>query len=143
MVDAKQLKKFASDICVILPAAIETLNNACASLQKTASANEKLKAQMKAAEAKQIQLNSDKLYKAASAVAKLFGSSMTAEQLYSVYNSNPNALVDSLYKTASHQIGKTVSNNIGVVRNMGKANNAEDLSRMDAGSVYMSIRNKR
>lgn len=143
MVDAKQLKKFASDICVVLPAAIETLNKACDSLQKTASANKELEKRASAAEAKKIEFNNDKLYKASSAVSKLFGGDISAEQLYSVFSANPNALVDSLYKTASHQIGKTVSGGFGVVRNMGKTNEVSDFNNMDAGSVYMNIRNKR
>ena len=142
MVDAKQLKKFASDICVLLPAAVDTLNKACDSLQKTASANKELTARAEKAESDKIKFNSDKLYKAASAVSKLFNSELTAEQLYSVFNSNPNALVDSLYKTASHQVGALVSSNIGTVRNMNKTN-TPSYNNADAGSVYMSIRNKR
>ena len=143
MIDARQLKKFASDVCVLLPAAVETLDKACQSLQKTASANQELVQKVRAAEAHKIEFNSDKLYKAASAVSKLFGSELTAEQLYSVYNANPNALVDSLYKTASHQVGKTVSNNIGTVCNMGKTTQSKDMTGMDAGAVYMQFRNKR
>lgn len=142
MVDAKQLKKFASDVCVLLPAAIDTLNKACDSLQKTASANQELSERVEKAEASKIEFNSDKLYKAASAVAKVFDSNLTAEQLFSVYKANPNALVDSLYKTASHQVGKLVSSNIGVVRDMAK-NNTPSYDNADAGSVYMNIRNKR
>jgi hypothetical protein len=142
MVDAKQLKKFASDICVLLPAAVETLNKACDSLQKTASANKALAERATKAEAAQVSFDSNKLYKAASAVSKLFDSELSPEQLYSVYNTNPNALVDSLYKTASHQVGKLVSGNIGVVRDMGKAQ-APSYDSNDASSVYMSIRNKR
>lgn len=142
MVDAKQLKKFASDVCVLLPAAVNALNVACDSLQKTASANKDLIERVEKAEAAKIEFNSDKLYKAASAVAKVFDSNLTAEQLFSVYKANPNALVDSLYKTASHQVGKLVSSNIGVVRDMAK-NNTPSYDNADAGSVYMSIRNKR
>lgn len=142
MVDAKQLKKFASDICVLLPAAVETLNRACDSLQKTASANKALEERAAKAEANKVAFDSNKLYKAASAVSKLFDSELSPEQLYSVFNTNPNALVDSLYKTASHQVGKLVSGNIGVVREMGKPQTPSYDSN-DASSVYMSIRNKR
>ena len=143
MVDAKQFKKFASDVCILLPAAVQALESACSSLQKTASANAELKQRAEKAEAEKIALNGEKLYKAASAVSKLFGGNITAEQLYSVYNANPNALVDSLYKTASHQVGKTVSGSIGVVRNMNNNNIENNLNKADAASVYMHFRNKR
>ena len=91
MVDAKQLKKFASDICVLLPAAVETLNRACDSLQKTASANKSLAERASKAEAAKVSFDSNKLYKAASAVSKLFDSELSPEQLYSVYNTTPTA----------------------------------------------------
>lgn len=143
MNDAKTLKKFASDLCVVLPATVEVLTKACETLNKQASANSALEKRASAAEAKEFKFDEARLYKAASAVAKLYGNSLSAEQLFSIYQTNPNALVDSLAKTASHQIGKTITAGLGTVRDMGKDSSSKISKDMDAGSVYMNFRNKR
>lgn len=142
MTDAKLLKQFATDLCTVLPATISTLENACKSLAKYASANKELEKRVSAAEANKISFDDAKLYKAASAVSKLFGGQLSAEQLYDVFKSNPNAMADSLYKTASHQVGKTVSS-IGVVRDMNKSNAPKLSKNMGAGDIYMQISKNR
>ena len=143
MTDAKMLKKFASDLCVVLPATVQVLQEACQSLQKTASANKQLEQRAKDAENAKVSFDEAKLYKAAGAVSKLFGNQLSAEQLFDIFKANPNAMADSLYKTASHQVGKTISANIGVVRDMGNSHATKITKEMSAGDIYMQIRNNR
>lgn len=141
MTDAQTFKKLTSDLCVVLPAAIDTLNNACAALAKQASANADLEKRASIAEAKEIKLDEAKLMKAANAVSKLFGGAMSANDLFAVYKSNPNAIIDSLSKTASHQIGNTVTAGLGVVRNMN-TESAKPSKDMQPYDVYSMFRNK-
>lgn len=142
MTDAENFKKLASDMCTLLPAAVETLQEACKALNKQASANIELEKRASDAEAREIKFDDAKLLKAANAVAKLFGGTLSGSDLYAVYKSNPNAIVDSLAKTASHQVGRTITNGIGAIRDMNKETNPinKDMSPSD---VYNSFRNKR
>lgn len=139
MTDAQMLKKFASAICESLPAIVELYSQNCDMLVKQASDIEGLRKEASDAKAAVIKLDSQKLYKAASAVNKLFGGSMSAEQLYSVYEKNPNAMVDSLFKVASHQVGATVSGNLGTVRSIKKETPKVTNRRMDAGELWDSL----
>ena len=141
MTDAQTFKKLASDLCVVLPAAIDTLTTACDALSKQASANVALEKRASIAEAKEIKLDEAKLMKAANAVSKLFGGAMSANDLFAVYKSNPNAIIDSLSKTASHQIGNTITAGLGIVRDMNTepAKPSKDMQPYD---VYSMFRNK-
>lgn len=142
MIDTNALQKLASDLCVVLPATIETLRNACDALQKHASANAELTKAYTDAKNSVIKFDDAKLMKAANSVSKLFGGTMSGNDLFAVYKSNPNALVDSLAKTASHQIGRTVSDNLGTVRGMNREV-VKFNKDMSAGDVYASIRSQK
>jgi hypothetical protein len=143
MNDAMMLKKFASDLCEALPIMTQMFSNHCDMLVKQASAVDALKKEASAAKQAAVKFDSAKLYKAASAVQKLFGGSLSTEQLYAVYNSNPNALVDSLYKTASHQVGATVSSgSLGTVRNIKKEDKSLETEKHSAESAWHNIFNK-
>lgn len=143
MTDAQAFKKLASDLCVVLPAAVETIGAACDALVKHASANQTLSDAYAVAKAREVQFDDAKLMKAANNVAKLFGGTMSGNDLFAIYKSNPNALVDSLAKTASHQIGRTVSDNLGVVRGMSKPAVNKFDKEMSAGDIYASIRSQK
>lgn len=142
MTDAQNFKKLASDMCILLPAVVDTLSCACDALSKQASANVELEKRASAAEAREIKLDEAKLLKAANAVSKLFGGTMSGSDLYAVYKTNPNAIIDSLAKTASHQIGKTVTTGLGVIKDMSKEP-AKLNKDMSPGDVYSSLRSKR
>lgn len=142
MTDALTFKNLASDLCVVLPAAIETIQGACDALVKQANANSDLEKRASAAEAKEIKLDDAKLLKAANAVSKLFGGTMSGTDLYAVYKTNPNAIVDSLAKTASHQVGRTVTEGLGTIRNMNREQ-VKISKDMSPGDVYANFRNKR
>lgn len=139
MTDAQMLKKFASDLCEALPIIAKSYAENCDMLVKQASAIDGLKKEASEAKKAVIKFDSAKLYKAANAVQKLFGGSMSADQLYAVYNSNPNALVDSLCKTASHQVGATVSGNLGTVRSIKKDSPKVSKTNMSATDIWDSL----
>ena len=139
MTDAQMLKKFASDLCTALPIIAQSYAENCDMLVKQASAITSLKKEASAAKKAVVKFDSAKLYKAANAVQKLFGGSMSADQLYAVYSNNPNALVDSLCKTASHQIGATVSGNLGTVRSIKKDSPKVSKTNMSATDLWDSL----
>jgi hypothetical protein len=137
MTDIKVLKKFASEVIELAQSAQDMAKRAVEAhqMQKQASA--------KAPEVKP--LNSEKLEKAASAVASLYAdrSSVDAQTLGRVWSADHNTLVDSLLKVASDRIAEKVKEPSMVVvkKASSKVNSkpARGLSHVDAFDQIFGI----
>lgn len=144
MTNGQIIQKFASDLCEALPIMVDTLNKSCEKLEKQANDINKLTEANKELSARQITFDDQKLFKAASAINKACGG-LSAEQLYSVYRNQPNALLDSIYKVASDVVGYKVSSNLGTVRSIKKEASTEirtNNREVDGRALFMDIYNK-
>lgn len=123
MTDIQVLKKFASEVIDLAHSAQEMAQCAVKSAKMHKAASEK------AAAVKP--LNDEKLTKAASAVASLYGDRATvnADTLTRVWGADHNTLVDSLLKVASDRIAEKVKEPAMVVVKKSASQAAPKASR--------------
>ena len=132
----EDIKKFASDACTVIDACqnmIADQEAEIAELKKLASAKPEVKVE-------KIQMDSDKLQKAASAVYELYGSPSTvsAKAIADAWGEKPELMLNVIQKFASEIMTRTNVSGAKIGETIAKKASEEPKAKADADASFWS-----